>query len=238
MSPNNTLEVRIHSINSGHVEYTNAGKRIVSAAEDFAVWLLRMQESGMDIILKEKEGESGLYARAESINGILVSRGTGRFLQDANRTHISYVLSHLRHGPNAATMAYALPKPHAEGGVDGTRDILYFLLYSQPTNEHISKSALTEATGVKNADRAKNKARLLLKGEMEAPAFAPFVSQDFRTLTMIIFDEPSLARPEPHDFSTGIPLERGGGYIQMRMQDAYRALCSLHRGNASAAKLL
>lgn len=233
MNHNGALEVKIHRILNGSVEYAMSGESIASSTSDFAVWLLRMQESGMELLLREKEG--GIYARAETIDGVLVSSGTARFLQEADRLGTAYALNHDRRGANAATMAYAKLEQQEGRNV---RYVLYFLLFSQPNKEQIPNETLRKATGVTMPDRAKKAALGLLKNEMALPAFAPFLTPQFRTLTRIIFDEASLARPEPHGFSTGIPPEIGGGYVHLTMSDAYLALSRLHNDNVSLAKLL
>ena len=207
----------------------------VSGTDELVEWLEGMQAAGTSVLFNGKGWIDAPRIKQMTIDGIVLSSGTARFLEAADRLHVTYSLSKSRKGINAATMAYALPKPQEDGS---PRSALYFLVFSQPDGEHISKSTLRAVTGVTKADNARAKAKELLKEEMEVPAYTPFVSADFKTQLLVVFDENSLAKQAQNDFSTGIRPESGGGYIQMCIRDAYTVLRSLHAGNVSTVKLL
>ena len=133
-------------------------------------------------------------------------------------------------------MVYA--RPSGWNGKAVTKYMAYFLVFHRGGAERIDENALKCIIGTRNKDRAMKRGRIEVAAEMEPDYMGPFVSDKFSSDLLIIVNRSSYELGKPLNFSTGVPLDKGGGYFLMPMREVYGVLEKLHPGKVTTRPLV
>lgn len=171
-----------------------------------------------------------------TIENIAVSEGVSRFIAAARQNGLRPELTNAKAGDEAITMVYARPSEWNGKAVTGYRT--YFLVFHRAINERIDDDVLKCVIGTKNKDRAMKRGRIEIASEMEPNYMGPFVSDRFSSDLRIIVNKSSYDLGTPVNFSTGVPLDKGGGYFLMLMKGVYTVLGMLHPEKVSLKQMV
>ena len=171
-----------------------------------------------------------------TIEDLAVSEGVARFITAARQSGLNPVLTVGKLGAEAITRVYARPNGWSRKQV--TSYMTYFLVFHRTGGEVIDEDILTDIIGTRHKDRAMKRGRLQVAGEMSPGCMGPFLSEKYRGDLAIFVDRRSYVIKDSLSFSTGVPVEKNGGYFRMPMQQVCDVLEKFHPGKLSLRELV